>query len=285
MPRLTLRTALPVLAGGAALTLAACGGGDDAKDTTKPAAEVKAPEKPAHPAMMSVDSGATLSVATPAAGDVVTQNTVAADVRLDDFEIDCRFAGTPNRDGVGHYHVMLDGKLIDMFCKERAEVSLQNVAAGKHELEVVPAVNDHTDDLAQEKKIPFEYQPSAAAPPIEPIANPGRAGVSISSPKNGAAVSRAKGFDLVIQPKNLRLSCALYGKDNLAGYGHWHINVDSTKKGMMGMGTMLGMSCQHRFHVALDGISTGRHTFFAILEDNQHAPTLGAQASVTVDVR
>ncbi len=287
MPRLTARTVTPVLAAGAALTLAACGGSDNndnaSSNAAKPAAPVKAPAKPAQPAMVTAHSGAKLTVAAPAAGDVVTANTVRTDVKLDNFKIDCRFAGTANRAGVGHFHVMLDGKLINMFCKDRADVSLQNVPAGKHELEVAPAVNDHTDDLAQEKKIAFSYQPSSAAPVIKAVANPGKAGITIVSPKPGATVS--KGFDFVIAPKNLHLSCALYGKDNLAGYGHWHINVDSTKKGMMGMGTMLGMSCQHSFHVSLAGISKGKHTFFAIAEDNQHAPTLNAMDSVTVNVR
>ena len=53
----------------------------------------------------------------------------------------------------------------------------------------------------------------------------------------------------------------------------------------MGMATMLGMSCQRTFHVSLAGITPGAHTFFAILEDNQHAPTPHAQASVKLNVR
>ena len=54
---------------------------------------------------------------------------------------------------------------------------------------------------------------------------------------------------------------------------------------MMGMGTMLGMSCQRTFHVSLAGIKPGQHKFFAILEDDQHAPTPGAMASVSLNVR
>lgn len=288
MPGLVPRIALPVLAVGAAVALAACGSSssaDSASDTTpsSTAAAVKAPAKPVPPAMQSAHSGAKLSVLSPTKGDVVTSNALTADVQLDDFKIDCRFAGTPNQDGIGHYHVMLDGKLIDMFCKDRATVSLQNVPAGPHELEVVPAVNDHTDDLPQEKKISFTYKPADPAAEIKAVANPGTPAVTVVSPKSGATVSG--GFDFVIEPKNLRLSCALYGKNNLAGYGHWHANVDSTKKGMMGMATMLGMSCRRSFHVSLAGIAPGKHTFFAILEDNQHAPTPAATASVSLNVR
>lgn len=288
MQRLPRRTAVPLLAAGAALTLAACGSSGSStsasKDTTTTAATtVKAPAKPAPAAMQSADSGATLTVAAPTAGQVVTANAVAANVQLANFKIDCRYAGTPDKAGIGHYHVMLDGKLINMFCKDRASISLQNVPAGAHELEVAPAVNDHTDDLPQEKKIAFSYKPTSAAPAIKAVANPGTPAIDIVSPKPGATVKG--GFDVVVQPKNFEFSCDLYGKNNLAGYGHWHINVDSTKKGMMGMGTMLGMSCQHSFHVSLAGIAPGTHKFFAILEDNQHAPTPNTMASVTVHVQ
>jgi hypothetical protein len=53
---------------------------------------------------------------------------------------------------------------------------------------------------------------------------------------------------------------------------------------MMGMGTMLGMSCAKTFHVSLAGIEPGKHRFFAILEDNLHVPSIGAQATVSVTV-
>jgi hypothetical protein len=87
-----------------------------------------------------------------------------------------------------------------------------------------------------------------------------------------------------VAPSNFEFSCALYGKKNVAGYGHWHANVDSTSKGMMGMGTMLGMSCARSFQVSLAGIKPGPHRFFAILEDNQHAPTPKVQDSVNLNV-
>lgn len=95
--------------------------------------------------------------------------------------------------------------------------------------------------------------------------------------KPGQAVHGS--FVMSVRPKNFEFSCALYGKSDVKGYGHWHVNVDSTNKGMM------GMSCAHSFRVSLAGVKPGAHTFFAILEDNQHAPTPGAQTSVRVDVR
>jgi hypothetical protein len=45
------------------------------------------------------------------------------------------------------------------------------------------------------------------------------------------------------------------------------------------------MSCARSFHVSLAGIKPGPHKFFAILEDDQHAPTPKAQDSVELTVR
>jgi hypothetical protein len=261
---------------GAALVAAGCGSSNKSSNTV--------PAKPSKskPAMMSVDTGAKLAVVTPKAGAVVHANSVPFDVGISHFKVDCRFAGTPNRTGVGHYHVELDGALINMFCRDRDGVSLQNVAPGKHALTFIPADDEHTDDLKAERKVSFTYRPAKALREITGEQK-GKPSIRILSPKPGSTVHG--GFDLTVQPKNFEFSCALYGKKNVAGYGHWHANVDSTTKGMMGMATMLGMSCQRTFHVSLAGIEPGAHTFFAILEDDQHAPTPNAQASVKLNVR
>jgi ribosomal protein L24E len=260
---------------------AGCGSGSKSSSN---AANPPVPAKPAksHPAMMSADTGARLQIQSPQPGTVVHGNDVPFDVGISNFKVDCRFAGKANRSGVGHYHVELDGALINMFCSDRSQVSLQNVKPGRHTLEFLAAEDNHTDDMKSMKKVSFTYRPAKALPAIGGEQK-GAPSIRILSPKPGSTVHG--GFDFTVQPKNFEFSCALYGKPDVAGYGHWHINVDSTKKGMMGMGTMLGMSCRHTFHVSLAGIKPGPHTFFAILEDNQHAPTPHKQASVKVNVR
>ena len=270
--------ALPLA--GAALVAAGCG--SSSKSSSNPA-KSSVPAKPAKskPAMMSADTGARLAIQSPRAGTVVHGNSVPFDLNISNFKVDCRFAGTPNKMGVGHYHVELDGALINMFCSPRDTVSLQNVKPGQHTLTFLAAEDDHTDDMKSAKKVSFDYQPSKPLPAIKGEQK-GTPSIRILTPKPGATVHG--GFDITVQPKNFEFSCALYGKADVAGYGHWHINVDSTSKGMMGMGTMLGMSCQRTFHVSLAGIKPGPHTFFAILEDNQHAPTPHTQASVKVNV-
>jgi hypothetical protein len=158
-----------------------------------------------------------------------------------------------------------------------------DVVPGKHTVEFIPAANDHADDMKAMRQISFTYKPAHPLPAAKPLSFPGKPSISIVSPKAGTTVHG--GFDLVVAAKNFRLSCALYGKAQVKGYGHWHANVDTTTQGMMGMGTMLGMSCGRSFHVSLAGIKPGRHKFIAILEDNKHAPSIGAQASVTLDVK
>jgi hypothetical protein len=268
-------------AAGLALVAAGCGG-----SSGKSAPKV--PAKPAKPAqsssgMMSANTGARLSVSLPRPGTVLTANSEPTDVRVSHFKVDCRFAGTANRMGVGHYHIELDGSLVNMFCKDRAAVSLQNVKPGKHTLAFIPADDEHTDDMKAAKKVSFVYRPAHPLKAITGEKSSAKPSIRILSPKPGSTVHGS--FDLTVAPKNFEFSCALYGKKDVPGYGHWHANVDSTKKGMMGMETMLGMSCGRSFHVSLAGIKPGRHTFFAILEDNQHAPTPGAQDSVTLNVR
>lgn len=231
--------------------------------------------------MMSADTGAKVTVLSPRPGTVVHGNTLPIAVRLSNFKVTCGLAGTPNKMGVGHYHVELDGSLINMFCTPRETISLQNVKPGMHTLTVLAAENDHTDDMKSAQKVTFNYQPTKALPTIAGE-NKGAPSIKILSPAPGSTVHNS--FALSVAPTNFEFSCPLYGKPDVAGYGHWHINVDSTSKGMMGMGTMLRMSCARTFHVDTAGITPGRHTFFAILEDNQHAPTPHSQASVTVNV-
>ena len=239
----------------------------------------------AKPMMMPANTGATITVLSPKPGQVITGNVVNTNIAVSNFKVDCAYAGTANRMGIGHYHVHLDGGLVNMFCGPKASISLANVSPGKHTLEFVAAENDHAEDMHSAKSVTFTYKP---AHPLVIAARhyAGAPAITIVSPKSGATVSG--GFDLVVRTSNFTPSCALYGKPNLAGYGHWHAFVDTVNGGMMGMGTMLAMSCATSLHVSLAGIKAGKHTFFAELVDNLHAPTItgnSTTASVTVNVK
>ena len=235
-------------------------------------------------APMMAHTGAKLTVLAPTPSATVTGNSVATSLAVKSFTLNCGLAGTAPKAHVGHYHVELDHSLINMYCSPKASISMLNVKPGKHTLAFIPSANNHAEDMKAEKKLSFVYKPAKPLAAAKPLRFPGKPSVTIVSPKQGTTVQ--DGFDMVVAVKNFHLSCDLYGKANVAGYGHWHVNVDTTTKGMMGMATMMGMSCQKSFHVSTAGIKgPGKHTFFAILEDNTHAPTIGAQASVTVNVK
>jgi len=235
------------------------------------------------PPMMTANTGAHLSVVAPKNGTTLTGNTLNTLVSITHFKVNCRFAGTANRKGIGHYHIELDKSLVNMFCGPRGSVSMLDVKPGTHTVQFIPAADDHADDMKAMKQISFTYTPAHPLAAVKPLSFPGKPSVSVVSPKPDSTVHG--GFDLVVAVRNFKLSCALYGKAPVKGYGHWHANVDTTSMGMMGMGTMLGMSCGRSFHVSLAGIKPGQHKFIAILEDNTHAPTIGAQASVTLNVK
>src|SRR6516165_8941827 len=86
-----------------------------------------------------------VTITSPMTGMKVTGNSVTAHVRVSGYKDTCALAGRPLMGGMeatatGHYHVLLDGALINMFCTPTAVVSLQNVKPGMHTLTVVPAL-------------------------------------------------------------------------------------------------------------------------------------------------
>jgi hypothetical protein len=212
-----------------------------------------------------------LDVNSPSAGKTLTSNEIQVSVKASGFDLSCDQAGKPLVEGKGHYHVLLDKSLINMYCSPTATISMQNVKPGKHELEVVPALNDHAEVMDNAKVIDFDYRPSQALPEIADVPNPGKPSIKIVSPKPGAVVSG--NFDVAIQVGNFKNSCDLYGKPGVAGYGHWHVNLDTATGPMMGMGTMLGMSCDTTFRASTAGLKSGEtHSVIALLVDNGHAP-------------
>lgn len=240
-----------------------------------------------------------VTILSPKDGDVVTTNTVAVVPEIKNWKLRCDLAGLRNVAGAGHYHLELDGSLVNMYCGPAA-LSLQNLKPGAHTITVVPANNDHSEVEAAKAQVKFTYQPSAALPPLQPL-NAGKPTVSILWPKNGAAV-RGGSFPLVIDARNFRLSCDMLGKPKVANTGHWHVDIDRaetampmkpgmSQKDMMmhmmeAMATMLNMGCNNTYDVPLSGIGAGPHTFYVVLVDNLHEPLMPAvTASVRVNVK
>jgi hypothetical protein len=218
-----------------------------------------------------------------ASGATVSDNAVTLNVAPTGYTFSCADSGKPNEPTIGHYHVELDHALVNMYCSPSATISMQNVDPGKHTLAVIPATNSHDELMDAGVAVDFTYQPTNALPPITAAANPGTPSITIVSPAAGSTVSGD--FTVKVAITSFTVSGALFGKPNLAGYGHWHLNVDSTTQGMMGMATMLGMSGADTFQASTKGLSPGPHTFFALLVDDQHAPLnppVAAQVSLVV---
>ncbi len=225
-----------------------------------------------------------VSFGSPKDGEVITANAVPIIVDIKNWTVNCDFSGTPNKTGLGHWHLELDGGLIDMICSPFYTLTLQNVKAGTHTLKALPAENDHEELEKSAAKVTFTYQPANPLPTLRGL-NLGKPSVTILSPKNGATVS-GPSFSLLFDVRNFRLSCDLLGRPNVANTGHWHINVDTSQGPMMGMATMLRMGCSNNLEVPLAGITPGSHRFIVILVDNLHAPLKPAvEGTVTVTVK
>jgi len=238
---------------------------------------------PVQAATMSMGSIALLA---PAAGTVVTGNTVDVKVAVKDFTLSCPLAGKPVQDGVGHWHLLLDGALVNMYCGTGAAVSLQNVAPGSHTIEVMLAGDNHMEMMGkgQTAKTTFTYKPSSPLTALTATTAAGKPSITILSPADGATVG--ENFPVELDWSNFTPSCDLLGKKNLAGYGHWHLNIDTMAGPMMGMGTMLAMGCTHTYTVFTDGLRPGKHKLYALLVDNQHAPLMPAVSTmITINVK
>ncbi len=237
------------------------------------------------PALFAQEPTPAVSFVTPRAGAVVTGNAIPVAIALKNWTLNCDLAGTPNKPGVGHWHLLLDGGLVNMICSRSFTLSLQNVKPGPHTLAAVPAENDHAELMKSEAKATFTYKPAKPLATIGDFHPAGTPSIALTSPKNGAVVS-GRSFQLRFVVRNFRLSCDLMGRPLRANTGHWHANVDTTQGPMMGMATMLNMGCTSSFTVPLAGITAGQHKFFVLLADNLHAPIKPAtEAAVIVTVR
>src|SRR5262249_60437691 len=158
-----------------------------------------------------------------------------------------------------------------MFCTPAAVVSLQNVRPGMHTLTVVPSLDDHAQVDHNARSIMFDYAPASPLPAVAGAMTMGKPSITILSPRPGATVSGD--FTVRVRVSNDHLSCALFGKPNLHGRGHWHLNLDTATGGMMGMGGMTGVSCTNTNRVSAKGLMPGStHTLVARVVGNMHGP-------------
>jgi hypothetical protein len=261
---------LALLLAALAFVAAACGS-SAATSTSSPASTPQATQTMTMMHLPAYAQNMKTLITSPASGTKVTANAVTLTVQVSGYTSTCALAGKPDQAGTGHYHILLDKALVNMFCTPTATISMQNVTPGMHTLTAVPALNDHTQVDENGSPITIDYEPAHPLPTVTGATFAGAPTITILSPKNGAVVSGT--FDVAVKVTNYHLSCDLMGKPGVTRYGHWHLNLDSMSGPMMGMGTMLGMDCTTVFQATTQGLKSGQtHTLIALLTDNGHAP-------------
>jgi hypothetical protein len=244
------------------------------------------------------DGNVSLTVLSPTPGQVITGTTLPLQVTASGYRIDARYAGTPVLPYVGHYHEIIDNKLIDMTPYQdgnRDSISMVGLAPGNHVLTIVPSLNDHSMIMSAAVMVPFTYAgPYLPEPPG--YSGTGAPGITISAPAANTTVTGSS-FSMSVDATYFVLCGTCFGKDLVAGEGHWHVFLDNpmTPAGMPNMAAMLtmggGIGNMSTQTISLKGVTSGWHTFWALLVNNDHMPLMdpasgmllpGTLASVTV---
>jgi hypothetical protein len=179
----------------------------------------------------------TVTVVSPAGGDVITSDTIDLQVEVENFTLDCAKSGLPDEDGVGHIHVMIDGmtmaNLVGFYCDDTISISGAGLEPGTHTLIVGLSTNSHLPLMDTFQMVEIDYQPE------NPVALPdadftGTPGVELVSPLDGETVGNV--VTIEVTGVNFTATEDFEGKTNVPGYGHWHVFVDTDMSGMMDMG-------------------------------------------------
>ena len=201
------------------------------------------------------DESPSLEILSPASGDVITTDMIDVQVKINNFVVDCTQSGRPDEDGVGHIHVMVDGmtmaNLTNFYCGDTFSVPGAGLAAGTHTLIVDLASNTHMDMAETAQQVEFDYQPANPIP-LPEAEDLGEPGVTLVSPTDGADVTSVVSIE--VDPVNFNPSEELEGKQNVPGYGHYHVFVDTP------MGMMDSMDAMASPEVEMSGTPAEGHT-------------------------
>jgi hypothetical protein len=212
-----------------------------------------------------------VSIQSPSDGTKITGNTVPVHVAISGFQPTCASGFAPVQ-GEGHYHLLIDKSLVDMYCATDATLSMQNLQPGTHTITAEPALTNHMGVEMNDQTVTIDYEPTNPLAPVTAATFSGSPSIKILSPAAGTQVSG--NVDITVQVTNFNLTCALEGKPDVAGYGHWHVNLETLNSGMMGMETMARMSCQNVLHMSTQNFPAGKHLLIVYLTDDQHAPIM-----------
>ena len=228
-----------------------------------------------------------LNVLFPTPNYVVTTPNLYLHVNPIGYRFDIRYAGTPNLPTIGHYDQLIDGRLIDMSGKSTDLISMVGITPGFHILTLVPARNNNTELLESAIDIPFMYA-GPFLPQPGPFSYENPPSISILSPLNGTTINGGS-FEMTVDIQNFFLSEESYGKEIVAGVGHWQIYIDLPMMNcscdpndpmhmqhmMMMLTHLKTRSSSSDQQISLKGVSSNmNHNFTTILVDNQHMPLM-----------
>lgn len=207
---------------------------------------------------------------SPSEGATIDTNSILVQINPVNFTLDCATSGHADVNGQGQVLVFVDGatiaQLTNIYCTTSFIVPGNGLAPGEHTLAIVLASNTHVPMMDTAKTVKINYQPAQPLP--LPVANfTGTPGVSLVSPQDGATVPAQ--FDVQVKPQNFLAQTALEGKANVAGYGHYHVWVDTAEmpKSLAGLVLMPGTNA---FSLDLSAWGEGTHTIRIETAQNDH---------------
>ncbi len=244
------------------------------------------------PAQSSAQDAPTLKIVSPAEGDTVTTDDIEVTVEVSNFTLNCEEIGHTNQAGEGLIHALLDGTTIaaltGLYCNDSFTISGEGVSAGQHTLTVVLSENNHADLMATAQQVTFDFQP-ANAQPLPDANDTGTPEITLVSPTDGATVDAV--FTVEVSTTNFTPSANLEGKQNVPGYGHYHVIVedkapaaspDASPSGSpaaeepAGIPGLIAMPGENTFQVDLTAWGPGEHTIMVAPAQNDHTPIEGA---------
>jgi plastocyanin len=144
------------------------------------------------------------------------------------------------------------------------------------------ASNSHVPMMDTAQVVRIDFQPALPVP--LPTTNyTGDPGLTLVSPQDGDTVSSA--FDVQVQPSNFLATTGLEGKTNVAGYGHYHVWVDTEEMPASLAGLVL-MPGTNGFTLNLSAWGAGEHTIRIEPAQNDHTmydPATSVTFTVTVE--
>ena len=292
------RLRVPLIAAIMALVLASWACGSERSDVAEPNDQPQAAQ--AEPASLHEDTDAAdevpvgehsgnrqpgaedmrVAVLSPIDGSTFSGNTIALRTDVNGFDLSCDGLGKNDRTGQGHLHVYLDDVLVNYFCTQAIDISMQNKEPGAHTLKVVPAQNSHTEIEENAETIELTWSPTSPPPVVQPANFGGEPSVQILDPQPDADITGGK-TTVRLNVKSFNLSCDLMGKDGVEGYGHWHAHLATGEADQGHAGNLLKMGCSDAFELSTAGLEKGAiYTLVVQLTENGHAPIDGASDSI-----